>query len=329
MSIKEILVFLHDRALLCDEQFDNDEAIRLAYRIESQLHKVDDLDFVSLFYLNFSKLFLNGGNIVAADALLKKFDFLFTGKGLNSGIVDFRYYLKSKIFFLKGDFVTCDEYIDYVINSVSSSSMRSKLFRLKGYIETENNKGASTFSNLSKALGEAEKSGDKKLIAKCYLELSRALNKSYNALGASLIREAERIAKEINDNELYYSSLIHRSNIYIFLGLRYKKDEFITEAKEIINGIKEENLKSSGLKEFFWTVKGWMLGEIELLEKSLRFNINAGSWSRVCSILIPLYHISMEQDDEKSAKVYARQGMDAAFRCGNKEVYTFFKEQVI
>lgn len=96
MSIKEILIFLHNLALLCDEQFDNDEAIRLAYRIESQLHKVDDLNFISHFYLNFCKIFLNGGRVVEAEVLLKKFDFIFSGKKLLSEIIDFRHYLMSK-----------------------------------------------------------------------------------------------------------------------------------------------------------------------------------------------------------------------------------------
>lgn len=80
MSIKEILVYLHNRALLCDEQLDNDEAIRLSYIIESQLHNIDDLNFISQFYLNFCKMFMNGGRIAEAEALLKKFDFLFSEK---------------------------------------------------------------------------------------------------------------------------------------------------------------------------------------------------------------------------------------------------------
>ncbi|OQB29497.1 MAG: hypothetical protein BWY08_01897 [Bacteroidetes bacterium ADurb.Bin174] len=34
MTLKEILVFLHNHALLCDEQYENDKAIRLCNRIE-------------------------------------------------------------------------------------------------------------------------------------------------------------------------------------------------------------------------------------------------------------------------------------------------------
>lgn len=329
MFINEILTYLHKRALLCDELLDNDEAIRLCHRIETQLHKIDDLNFKSQFYLNFSKIFLNGGKIVEAEYLLNKFDFLFSGKKLLSEIIDFRLYLMSKILFLKGDFAVCNEYIDSVINSVSSHSKRSELFALKGYIETENSNGISTFSNLSIALGEAEKSNDKELVGRCYLKLSRALNQSYNALGASLIREAGRIARSINNDELYYSSLIHRANIYIFMGLKHNRNEFVTEAKDIINSISEDKLKYIGLKELFWTVKGWMLGDIQLLEKSLQFNINAGSWERVCSILIALYHISLEKGEKDKAKVYARKGCDAAIKCGNREIYTFFKNNKI
>jgi hypothetical protein len=328
MTLKEILVFLHNRALLCDEQYENDEAIRLCNRIESELHKTDDINFISCFYLNFCKICLSGGRVKEADALLRKFDFFFSGKRMPIEIIDFRYYLMGKILFLKGDFVSCGNYIDQVVNRVSETTIRYKLYALKGFIETENNKGPSTFKNLSIALGEAEKSKDKKSIANCYLELARALNRSYNALAASLIREAERIAKDIKDEELYYSSLIQRSNIYIFMGLKYNKNEFITEAKNLINGINEDNLKFIGLKELYWSVKGWMLGDTKLLERSLQFNANAGSWGRVCSVLIPLFHISIEQGDKLKAIKYARQGVDAAFRCKNKEVYDFFKEQL-
>lgn len=328
MTLHEILYVLLQQALLCDMRYENKEAIRLCLRIEAQLYKLNDITFSAQFYLNFCKIYLNGGNINEAINYINKFDFFCNGKNLDIPIIDFRYYLMGRILFLKGNYTDCVNYIDQNINKIRTSVFRSRLYEMKSYIETENNQGFSTYNNMSLALGEAENSQDKERIAQCYLELGRALNQTYNALGISLLRQAERIAKEIKNNELYYSSIIQRASAYIFLGIKYNNEDFRIEAEKIINSIEENDLKFIGLKELYWSTKGWMLGNTNLLIKSLDYNEKVGAWERVSKILIPLYHIYMEQNNKKEALSVAQKGANVSVKCGNQKLQAFFMEKI-
>lgn len=328
MTLYEILDALLKQALLADKDFDNKEAIRLCLRIEPNLQMLDDVVFSSQFHLNFCKIYLNAGDINNAEHYISRFDFFFSGENLPVMIIDFRYYLMAKVLLLKGNFSICKNYIDQIINRVRIPEFRSKIYTIKGYIETEENTGYSSYHNMSLALAEAEKSGDKTVIAQCYLELGRALNKTYNALGISLLRQAERIAKEIRNNELFYTSIIQRANAYIFLGVKYNNEEFTEEAKRIINNINENNLKHDGLKELFWCVKGWILGDTDILVKALKLNKKAGAWGRVGQILLSLYHIHIEEGKKSEALRAARQGIDAAIKCGDLKLRLFFLERI-
>ena len=57
MTLKEILVFLHNHALLCDEQYENDKAkiISLINKRPEQLI-INDFVFLYNIFSNFSKI---------------------------------------------------------------------------------------------------------------------------------------------------------------------------------------------------------------------------------------------------------------------------------
>ena len=180
----------------------------------------------------------------------------------------------------------------------------------------------------SEALGEAEKADAKDLQAEAYKRIGMFWGKMFPALTLSVWRNAERLYKELNQ-EQELSPL--RINLALSLFLTGDKYEIIDsrvselyrqEARAVVRSLNEPDIDASAIAAFK-LAKGTILSDCILIREARTFYEGAELWDMVISCLDEEIRIALDGNKRQDALALMQMVRDCAERIGD---HTFAQE---
>ena len=199
-----------------------------------------------------------------------------------------------------GDEKRAMEICDEQLRRALPHEQKARILIAKGGIQTSEQAGFEGINSLSEALGEAEASGNQRLIAKCYLESGAMLGSRYVALGLSLTWKALIIFEKLGLKEYIAQTKTRMATAYFIMSRKHGDERFIKEASRLVNeDINRNDFSHPGARYSFDRLKGAINNDLNLIESAMDFfeSIHAESDVRLTAEYYIKTAISMNRRD--------------------------------
>lgn len=273
------------------------------------IHKNVGFETCLSFVVMSEILMMNLARLREAQRYVALFNRLAVGHKVSSELINMHGYNDIEIDIRTGNYISALKKIDNWLSKSVTVEVRTRLLFKKGVIENALQGDEGKINSLSYALACAEESKNEREVAQVYQEMAAMFGIKHPALGMSMLRKAENYYLRLGRKEEHIGAMLYRARSCIAVINRYwGKTEllecFTHEANAIVDSIREDDLKNKSLVAYYNWTKGIVKFQLEPIDKSLDYFINAEAPGNICHIAEHAIWIAMQNGEKQKAKDY-------------------------